>query len=75
MDNSLKVRVKKQFTNPLSGRRLKIDDVLNVPKNQFWLRRIKAGDCELEKRKAKAKKPEQPSGKKADVKIKSKGSK
>lgn len=75
MDNSLKVLVKRQFTNPLSGRRLKVDEELNVPKNQFWLRRIQEGDCQLQKRKAKAKKPEQPSGKKADVKIKSKGSK
>ena len=74
MIDSIKVKIKRKFPNPLSGRRVEIDAELNVPKNQFWLKRLKQKDCELIKKFTKVKSVKE-SGVKAAVKGNSKGSK
>lgn len=58
MSDSMRIKIKRKFTNPLTGRRAQIDEEFNVPKNQFWFKRILEKDCELLKSKAKAKKPQ-----------------
>ena len=70
----MKVKIKRKFSNPMTGRRAKIDEELNVPKNQFWFKRIQEKDCELIKKFTKAK-PAKESGVKAAVKSNSRGSK
>lgn len=73
MDNSIRVKILVNFPNPLTNRKAKVGEEIKVPKNQFWLKRIAAKDCEKINEKTKAKKPEV----KADVKENknSKGSK
>lgn len=39
------VKIKKRFLSPLSRRFTEIDSEINVPKNQFWFRRIDNKDC------------------------------
>ena len=41
----MRIRVLKKFPSPLDNRMLKIDSELNVPKSQFWFRRIDDKDC------------------------------
>ena len=74
MIDSIKVKIIKKFPNPLTSRRTEIGQELNVPKNQFWLKRLKQKDCELIEKFTKAK-PVKESGAKAPVKINPKGSK
>ena len=45
MTNAMRIRVLKKFPSPLDNRMLKIDSELNVPKSQFWFRRIDDKDC------------------------------
>ena len=54
MSDSIKIKIKNKFTNPLTNRRAKIDEEFNVPKNQFWLKRIKEKDCVQIKKFTKA---------------------
>ena len=46
MANEMRVKVKKQFLSPLTNRMIKFDSEVNVPVNQFWLKRLSQGDCE-----------------------------
>lgn len=55
MKNSMCVQVKNQFLSPLTNRLEKVGAQMNVPKNQFWLKRIEDGDCQKIKMKTKAK--------------------
>lgn len=75
MSDSMRIKIVKKFSSPLTGKKANIDDEMNVPRNQFWIKRIAAKDCIEIKKKAKAKKQVQSSEAKADVKNKSKGSK
>ena len=68
MADKIKLVAKVAFTNPKTGLRLKVGDVLNVGKSTFWLRRLKAGDCEVYSAKKDAPKEE-------PKKLKAKGSK
>ena len=52
--SAIKVKIKKKFTSPLTGKKTKIDEEINVPHNQFWLKRIEQKDCEQIKQKKKA---------------------
>ena len=45
-DNSIKIKIKNKFTSPLTGKRTEIGGEFNVPKNQFWIKRINQKDCE-----------------------------
>ncbi len=68
MSKSMKVKIKRQFPNPLTGRKAKVDEEINVPKNQFWLKRIEQKDCEeIKKKKAKAKAADKKADRIADV--------
>lgn len=62
MANEIRVRVKRRFMSPLNNRLAAVDSVLNVPRNQFWLRRIADKDCEIlksvKKEKGPAEKPQ-----------------
>ena len=73
MSNSMRIKIKKKFINPLSNRREKEGTELNVPKNQFWLKRLRDGDCEKIKAKSKIKAPKKEP--KPEMKDNSKGSK
>ena len=53
--NKMRIRIKNGFINPLSNMRCASGDEFNVPMNQFWLRRIKQGDCEKLKKQLKPK--------------------
>ena len=44
--HAVPVKVLKKFRNPLTNRMAEIGQVMNVPLNIFWLRRINAKDCE-----------------------------
>lgn len=74
MTKTMIVKIKRKFTSPLTGRRTEVDQEINVPKSQFWFKRLKEKDCELIKKFTKAK-PGKESGSKAGVKSSSKGSK
>jgi hypothetical protein len=54
MVNETRVKIKNQFLSPLTNRMVKIDEEINVPLNQFWLKRLQLGDCEKVKRAKKA---------------------
>lgn len=43
---SMKVKVNNTFKNPLNGRMLVKGEILSVPKERFWFKRIKDGDVE-----------------------------
>ncbi len=42
----MKIKILKSFMNPLTGRKTKKDEVLNVPASQFWFKRLRDKDCE-----------------------------
>lgn len=46
MNNEIKVKVLNSFKNPINGKQLKVDQVLNVPHNGFWIKRIEQKDVE-----------------------------
>ena len=59
--NDMRVRITAQFFSPMTHRILKVGQELNVPKNQFWLKRLAAQD--VEEVKAEAPKKEAPKDK------------
>lgn len=69
MKAEMKVKILKPFPSPLTNKMTAAGEVINVPKSQFWLKRIQQKDVEEVKNVTKAKAP------KADVKNKEKGSK
>lgn len=40
----MRVKVKVSFRNPKTNRLTEVGEVFNVPKNQFWLKRLNAKD-------------------------------
>ena len=55
MGNSFHLKVLKSFRSPLTNRMAKVGDCMNAPKNRFWFKRIKEGDCEISKKAKKEK--------------------
>ena len=53
MKKSIRVKFVNYFRNPHSNRFETVGTEMIVPKDQFWLRRIKCGDCELSSDKVK----------------------
>ena len=47
MKTSMRVKIKNKFTNPLTGRKILASEEVNVPRNQFWLKRLAEKACEL----------------------------
>ncbi len=43
----MKVKILARFISPLTNRRVKLHEIVNVPKNQFWFKRLKDKDCEI----------------------------
>lgn len=69
MSKTIKLRVLKKFTSPLTHRRIEIGEEFNAPANQFWFKRIREKDCEeIKKFSNKAKASEKKSDAKADKK-------
>lgn len=68
MRSSIRVEIKKAFPSPLTGHRTKVGEEVNVPHNQFWLKRIDQGDCEKVKTKKVPKKLDMKVGASKSVK-------
>lgn len=47
--NAILVKVLRTFRNPLTNRMAEVGQVMNVPLNIFWLKRLDAKDCEKAK--------------------------
>jgi hypothetical protein len=62
---AVKVQIKKKFLSPLTNRLTKIDEVISVPENQFWFKRLKNGDCIKVKNDKKQKFGKEKKGNKA----------
>lgn len=68
--NDMRIKVKASFLSPSTNRMLKVGDEMNVEKNRFWLRRLKAGD--VEQMMAASVKVQEKSSDKAETKTDSK---
>lgn len=53
---SIRVKILKPFLSPLTNRMTKAGAEINVPQNQFWLKRIEQKDCKKLALKVKKKK-------------------
>jgi len=68
MNNSMRIKVLKSFPSPLTNRMAEVDSELNVPKSQFWFKRIEQKDCIEIKKKTKSKASENTVAPKLDKK-------